>query len=94
MKDRRGRRPTIGERAVNWAKVIVILAPVFGAGWVSNTETVKSLYQESPQVERGEVIEMDCPDVSCPPQRIIEKTIVKDCSISEAMKSHEKAYHE
>ena len=36
-----GRSLTPGERAVNWAKAAAVIVPLFGAGYVTNTETVR-----------------------------------------------------
>lgn len=37
-----GARLTPGERAINWAKVIAIIVPLFGAGvFAGNTQTIK-----------------------------------------------------
>jgi len=90
-----GKRLTPGERAVNWAKAGAIVIPLFGAGWFTNSETVKRLYaEESQDIEQvnEEAVVQDAPVAQA---GIIERTIIreKDCGTSEAMKSHVKALH-
>ena len=68
-----GRRLTPGERAINWAKAFAVIIPLFGAGWVSNSQTVKDWV--AGEVETHEEYA----------EAVIEKpevvTIIKECTI-------------
>lgn len=114
MKHRRkgeteGRKLTPGERAINWAKAVAIIVPLFGAGWISNSDEVKSLYAEAvfPE-ERAEKVDEtgiqknveSSPSPAktvCPAPQVIVKEarcIVDSSFFSQSMRDHEKRHHE
>lgn len=85
------RPPTPGERAINWAKAGAIIIPLFGAGYFTNTDTVKRLYETSD--ENPPIVAETSESPKTCPEKVIERTIIKDCGASEAMISHIKALH-
>ena len=70
-----GRKLTPGERAVNWAKALVIIVPLFGTGWLANEG--KQIYAEAnnPPIDTpvAEIVptpqenEKTCPNVDLTP---------------------------
>jgi len=70
-----GRRLTPGERAINWAKAFAVIIPLFGAGWVSNSQTVKDWV--AGEVETHE----EYVEAVIEKPEVVTRTIIKECTI-------------
>lgn len=95
--DPEGPKLTPGERAINWAKAFALIIPLFGAGYFSNTETVKTWITPQPEAEtQAEPAKVDIPVLSCPKIDLtpLRKMIEKRCSLSNLIEDHETEFHE